>query len=1427
MAVRRLANIASGAKDVGTLASTVQREFDNVYKNLELGQLSVQSPLLYANGVLDILAASRTQAGVLTAADFARFDDAAAIALGAGSVTTAERTAWNAAYAHSITTGNAHSIRLDQVNNPTSAKTFSFTDKNMAFTFADAQATGSYDGAFELDFIGSIQGDCFHVHQSAGSIASPNTDLVHFEVASTNINVLRLVKAAGTPYLLMANDGTTTIQVPNWTITGNQTILTGFMRARGTITTAQQSLNRVEIGVVSTVPRVLLESTAGSTIWQMGNFSNVLRFVTGADVVAFQSDDSGNMIIKGTVKIGTNPAAGQQLNLGNYAGIAWRNVANSADAGIMWFDNSNNFLLRNDTAGGNLYFRVSTGSGMEIRAGSVNPEATSSLGLDTDRWAGVFSTTANFSSTITLGNGQLTPASGQLFIIGTATGVSNISFLQFTLSNATAVGGIGDFNAGANDITIIGYTGSSVLISANSTARAEFSGASANNYMRVNTTFDGDIIGTTTKGWYTNFTTGIFGSGFRLDYNSSVTGASYLEIDNVVIRNSLRTHIFQYDVVRATNGYLFISDTSEIVKDTDTSDATLYIYTKENVFQAGDLVWYKDIDMSTGLAITGIKIVIATVDGSQALGSGKNGFRYTYTISSGTGTFKVGGTVVRVGGSAATRQGSIYFDASGSYAPYMDIYDQITSWSAFGSPDLMKVRLGKLTGITDSLLGTLGGYGIHTRRGFFAGDVHIYGELGVSDNDGSGISTNFFAGNLNKNEWKFDSRLATTWSKSTTDVTFADNVTTDPEGIASSASSVSVSGSPSSWFGDAFNTDSSRAGKTYVASLWVRTSTGTENFTIEFYDDAGAHTVASFTATTAWRRFSGVYTYPGSGTYFGVYFRSSTQPITYYVYGIQMERVYSLNTGAGVYIPKGDVTTYETSGRGMWASNGGFAGTLNYPMIRLGASGMFVRNVGTGISGSHGVQIGKSVATFSGGLPATYGSNFGLFGYNAAVETFAIRHDGTAQIAGWVFDSDKIASTITNGAGQSEIIKLARTPTAASGTGADQRGNCAGLTVITDYSGGVAYSLRAGRGLVTTGATDWSTPTATGGSLPTETDRVGFQFVNYKSGDGEKVLFEVSQRSVASQGGVDGYFKAVIAGWKFNSSQLWQANAILSSVGYVSFGATPPTSYGNNVGTWIGYSSGAKMSLYSDANNYLQWDGSALTAGGGTITGGTIRTAGPNTTRVALSGSANALQFIKGNGSSDTDVLSFSPSNLIFFAGYNTLQLNTTTGSNPPSLGIGDFSAASLTSAERLWLKNDKVAMYMYDSGSAVQGIVLIGANPGTTAATAAFSADVKTILSGGINDGFTAGIELYPRYDGGGGSYVVARHNYFYMRDVVLTNSATVTNSCVFYFNAAIGTHKAIASGSTKANPGSVQAWMKININGTLYYMPCYSSTA
>lgn len=72
-----------------------------------------------------------------------------------------------------------------------------------------------------------------------------------------------------------------------------------------------------------------------------------------------------------------------------------------------------------------------------------------------------------------------------------------------------------------------------------------------------------------------------------------------------------------------------------------------------------------------------------------------------------------------------------------------------------------------------------------------------------------------------------------------------------------------------------------------------------------------------------------------------------------------------------------------------------------------------------------------------------------------------------------------------------------------------------------------------------------------------------------------------------------------IGGWRIGLDDLSNVGVSLGRFGYLGLGpaAAVPVSYGNSPGVFLGYntvSDLAQASLYSDANNYLQWTGTKL-----------------------------------------------------------------------------------------------------------------------------------------------------------------------------------------------------------------------------------------
>ncbi len=117
--------------------------------------------------------------------------------------------------------------------------------------------------------------------------------------------------------------------------------------------------------------------------------------------------------------------------------------------------------------------------------------------------------------------------------------------------------------------------------------------------------------------------------------------------------------------------------------------------------------------------------------------------------------------------------------------------------------------------------------------------------------------------------------------------------------------------------------------------------------------------------------------------------------------------------------------------------------------------------------------------------------------------------------------------------------------------------------------------------------------------------------------------------------------------------------------------------------------------------------------------------------------------------------------------------------------------------------------------------------NDTLAAATSPLLAGIATdTITGTVADGFTGALRLSPTINAAT-AQTVARYNYIDLVNPVLGGAgpAAVTDAAVFRFGAAAGTHKAVDSGTTKTTPTAVTQWVKINVNGTIGYIPSYSS--
>lgn len=138
-----------------------------------------------------------------------------------------------------------------------------------------------------------------------------------------------------------------------------------------------------------------------------------------------------------------------------------------------------------------------------------------------------------------------------------------------------------------------------------------------------------------------------------------------------------------------------------------------------------------------------------------------------------------------------------------------------------------------------------------------------------------------------------------------------------------------------------------------------------------------------------------------------------------------------------------------------------------------------------------------------------------------------------------------------------------------------------------------------------------------------------------------------------------------------------------------------------------------------------------------------------------------------------------------------------------------------------------------YYVAGATTGAIVASILPSAVAGTSpSFTTVGTSTITGGVTDGYNASIRLTPTYDAAT-ALTVTRHNYIDVNDTALTGAgpAACTDAAIFRFNAAPGTHDALAAngavvtvisgvGPTGAQT-TIQGWMKINVNGTLRYVP------
>ena len=330
------------------------------------------------------------------------------------------------------------------------------------------------------------------------------------------------------------------------------------------------------------------------------------------------------------------------------------------------------------------------------------------------------------------------------------------------------------------------------------------------------------------------FASGFAGSGWRVDYGITTTGKASAEFDDLTIRGRMRVYELLIQQIRATNGSLFVSSSSKVVSVTTAanpawtvngvqltfngSNATLAatIYTISTRVEAdpgngkagdvdrtlyhgflyGDLIRAQQVNwngssydfvMQSNLEVTGVSSL------------------YVYQAALVSGSAPAAGyDYVRLGNTVDTsRQGSVYITSDDSAAPFIDIVDGVRSFSDWNSAGVARVRVGKLTGISDAAFGgPLTGYGLYGNNVYLKGQMVVTGGSlgGLAAADVNANTTTIDGGKITANSITADQIAANTITTSLLNFTpvltgnVVASINATSEGLKIAASLIQIDG---------------------------------------------------------------------------------------------------------------------------------------------------------------------------------------------------------------------------------------------------------------------------------------------------------------------------------------------------------------------------------------------------------------------------------------------------------------------------------------------------------------------------------------------------------------------------------------------------------------------------------------------------------
>lgn len=221
------------------------------------------------------------------------------------------------------------------------------------------------------------------------------------------------------------------------------------------------------------------------------------------------------------------------------------------------------------------------------------------------------------------------------------------------------------------------------------------------------------------------FVSGFTGAGLRIDDGITKAGKTSIEADNLTVRGTMRVYELVIQQIRMTNGSLLVSSTAK-VKSVSGSGPYTIVTDGQHGLAVNDLILAQRWNPTQG-ALTGLYIYRSAMRVTSITTAGTD-WQFTAVLLEGDPPVD-GAEFGRAGNTTDTsRQGGIYLTSDDTHAPYIDIYNDVSSMALWTGAAKLKVRLGRLSGIGDAVLNPTG-------YGLYSNNVYLKGVLSAANNN--------------------------------------------------------------------------------------------------------------------------------------------------------------------------------------------------------------------------------------------------------------------------------------------------------------------------------------------------------------------------------------------------------------------------------------------------------------------------------------------------------------------------------------------------------------------------------------------------------------------------------------------------------------------------------------------------------------------